>query len=62
MEILPTIIVAVVCIAVAGVLGALFGWNRRKATAEREIGSAEEEAKLLNSANARKKVIAELDI
>ena len=57
MEILPTIIVAVVCIAVAGVLGALFGWNRRKSTAEREIGSAEEEAKLLNSANALKNVI-----
>ena len=51
MEILPTIIVAVVCIAVAGVLGALFGWNRRKATAEREIGSAEEEAtRIVNEA------------
>ena len=44
MEFLPYIIEAVVCIALAGVVGALFGWNRRKATAEREIGSAEDEA------------------
>ena len=36
----------------AFVLGGLFGYQRRRATAEREIGSAEEEAKrIVNEAN-----------
>ena len=51
MEFLPYIIEAIICIARAGVVGALFGWNRRKATAEREIGSAEDEAtRIVNEA------------
>ena len=51
----PTVIVAVIGIIVALVVGALggavFGWNRRKATAEREIKSAEDEAtRIVNEA------------
>ena len=41
---LPYIIGAIIGIVVGGLVGALFGWNRRKATAEREIKSAEDEA------------------
>ena len=41
---LPYMIGGVVAV-LAFVLGALFGYQRRRATAEREIGSAEEEAK-----------------
>ena len=39
-QILPYIIGAVIGIVIGGVAGALLGWNRRKSTAEREIGSA----------------------
>ena len=42
---LPYIIGAIIGILIGGVVGTLVGWNRRKASAEREIGSAEEEAK-----------------
>ena len=42
---LPYIIGAIIGIVIGGVVGALIGWNRRKVSAEREIGSAEEEAK-----------------
>ena len=41
---LPYMIGGVVAV-LASVLGGLFGYQRRRATAEREIGSAEEEAK-----------------
>ena len=45
------IVVAVVAVVVGVVIGAVVGYNRRKATAEREIGSAEEEARrILNEA------------
>jgi len=40
-----TVIVAVVCLAVGLVIGVPMGVQRRKSAAEREIGSAEEEAK-----------------
>ena len=50
-QILPYIIGAVIGIVIGGVAGALLGWNRRKSTAEREIGSAEEEAtRIVNEA------------
>ena len=42
---LPYIIGAIIGMLIGGVVGTLVGWNRRKASAEREIGSAEEEAK-----------------
>ncbi|MBQ3135259.1 MAG: ribonuclease Y [Oscillospiraceae bacterium] len=42
---LPYIIGAVVGGVVFGVIGIVAGWNRRKSAAEREIGSAEDEAK-----------------
>ena len=41
----PYIIGAIIGMLIGGVVGTLVGWNRRKASAEREIGSAEEEAK-----------------
>ena len=42
----PYLIIGLVIGAVIGcVVGVLVGWNRRKSAAEREIGSAEEEAK-----------------
>ena len=48
---LPYIIGAIIGLALGGLAGALFGWNRRKATAEREIGSAEDEAtRIVNEA------------
>ncbi len=51
----PSTIIAVIGIVAALVIGALggavFGWNRRKATAEREIRSAEDEAtRIVNEA------------
>ena len=51
----PTIIIAVIAVIVALIVGALggavFGWNRRKVTAEREIKSAEDEAtRIVNEA------------
>ena len=42
---LPYIIGAVVGGVVFGAIGIFLGWNRRKSAAEREIGSAEDEAK-----------------
>ena len=39
---LPYIIGAIIGILIGGVAGAVVGWNRRKSSAEREIGSAEE--------------------
>ena len=48
---IPYIIGAVVAAVICFPVGALFGWNRRKASAEREIGSAEEEAtRIVNEA------------
>ena len=45
------IVIAVVVAIVAVVVGVLVGYNRRKAVAEREIGSAEEEARrMINEA------------
>ena len=45
------IVIAVVAAVVALVVGTVVGYNRRKATAEREIGSAEEEARrIINEA------------
>ncbi len=44
-EFLPYIIGAVIGGVVFGAIGIFFGWNRRKSAAEREIGSAEDEAK-----------------
>ena len=50
-QMLPYIIGAIIGIVVGGLVGALFGWNRRKATAEREIKSAEDEAtRIVNEA------------
>ena len=49
-QFLPYIIGAVALI-VGGVVGIVIGWNRRKSTAEHEIGSAEEEAtRIVNEA------------
>ena len=42
---LPYIIGAVIGGVVFGAIGIFLGWNRRKSAAEREIGSAEDEAK-----------------
>ena len=42
---LQVIIGLVIGLVVGGIAGGVLGWNRRKADAEREIGSAEEEAK-----------------
>ena len=48
---LPYLIGAVIGLVIGCVVGALLGWNRRKSTAEREIGSAEEEAtRIVNEA------------
>jgi len=48
---LPYIIGAVIGLLIGLLVGALIGWNQRKASAERQIGSAEEEAKrILNEA------------
>jgi len=48
---LPYIIGAVLGVVIGCVVGVLIGWNRRKSTAEREIGSAEEEAtRIVNEA------------
>ena len=44
MDPIIAIIGMVVTLAVGVLGGAVFGWNRRKATAEREIKSAEDEA------------------
>ena len=44
-------IIGIVCLIVGVAGGAVFGWNRRKSTAEREIGSAEAEAtRIVNEA------------
>ena len=51
MSIILAVILIVVALALGLVFGAFFGWRRRKATAEREIGSAEEEGRrILNEA------------
>ena len=48
---LPYIIGAVLGVVIGCVVGIVIGWNRRKSTAEREIGSAEEEAtRIVNEA------------
>ncbi|WP_251317230.1 ribonuclease Y [Flintibacter muris] len=48
---IPYIIAAVIGLVIGALGGALFGWNRRKATAEREIKSAEDEAtRIVNEA------------
>ena len=48
---LPYIIGAVLGVVIGCVVGMIMGWNRRKSTAEREIGSAEEEAtRIVNEA------------
>ena len=48
---IPYIIGALIGLVVGALGGALFGWNRRKATAEREIKSAEDEAtRIVNEA------------
>ena len=48
---IPYIIGAVIGLVIGALGGALFGWNRRKATAEREIKSAEDEAtRIVNEA------------
>ena len=50
-NVLPYIIGAVIGIVGGCVAGILIGWNRRKSAAEREIGSAEEEAtRIVNEA------------
>ena len=38
-------ITAIIAGVICGLIGMVLGWNRRKSTAEREIGSAEDEAK-----------------
>ena len=48
---LPYIIGAILGLVVGCIVGAALGWNRRKSTAEREIGSAVEEAtRIVNEA------------
>ena len=48
---LPYIIGGLIGILIGAVLGCVIGWNRRKSTAEREIGSAEDEAtRIVNEA------------
>ena len=48
---LPIVIGIIIGIVIGCVAGILIGWNRRKSTAEREIGSAEEEAtRIVNEA------------
>ena len=48
---LPYVIGAIIGIAIGVVVGMVLGWNRRKSTAEREIGSAEAEAtRIVNEA------------
>ncbi|MCI8423090.1 MAG: ribonuclease Y [Lawsonibacter sp.] len=48
---LPYIIAAILGLAAGALIGVFVGWNRRKATAEREIGSAEAEAtRIVNDA------------
>ncbi len=48
---LPYIIGGVIGILIGAVIGCMIGWNRRKSTAEREIGSAEDEAtRIVNEA------------
>ena len=44
MDPILAVIGMVVALIVGALGGAVFGWNRRKATAEREIKSAEDEA------------------
>ena len=51
MELLPIIITGVICLLVGLAVGVPVGIQRRKASAEREIGSAEDEAKrIINEA------------
>ena len=51
LPIIPTIPVAIICVIAAFLIGIPVGIARRKAAAEREIGSAEEEAKrIINEA------------
>ena len=48
---LPYIIGGLIGVLIGAVLGCVIGWNRRKSTAEREIGSAEDEAtRIVNEA------------
>ena len=50
-QMLPYVIGAIIGIAIGVVVGMVLGWNRRKSTAEREIGSAEAEAtRIVNEA------------
>ena len=50
-QFLPYMIGAVIGVLIGCIFGILIGWNRRKSTAEREIGSAEEEAtRIVNEA------------
>ncbi len=45
------VVIGVAALIIGAVVGAVLGYNRRKATAEREIGSAEEEARrIINEA------------
>ena len=41
----------VITLVVGALGGAVFGWNRRKATAEREIRSADRKSTRLNSSH-----------
>ncbi len=51
MDLMLAVIDMVVALIVGALGGAVFGWNRRKATAEREIKSAEDEAtRIVNEA------------
>ena len=51
MDLMLAVIGMVVALIVGALGGAVFGWNRRKATAEREIKSAEDEAtRIVNEA------------
>ena len=51
MDPILAVIGMVVTLIVGALGGAVFGWNRRKATAEREIKSAEDEAtRIVNEA------------
>ena len=54
MDLMLAVIGMVVALIVGALGGAVFGWNRRKATAEREIKSAEDEAtRIVNEASTR---------
>ena len=51
----------VVALVVGALVGAVFGWDRRKATAEREIKSAEDEAtRIVNEVRGINRIVYDI--